>query len=362
MWSFLLVFGLLCWGSHGSVTCRDVDNAEVDWYILYKAPKVTDSTTGTEYIYIDSKGKKQLSNINSPSGVLGNTLKPLFKPIRNMESTFGFISYSDQPPGCSAEQGRFGHSKGLVMVDRRTITSTGVWILHSTPRFPFRREENNFWPNSGNKNAQTFICVTFNYDQFSKIGTHLQHISAFPFEYYIPDNFHVELQNVVKWTEDPPTRPDIVHTESLTSRKNQVFRSFAKRTSQEEEDGDLYLSIAENIRSDVYVQTWGCQRDWAESYCPETGWQVINAEGIVVTNRWRWESNVDHSKWCVAKDQNKHWTCIGDMNRAISQYERYGGALCIENEAVHEHFLRFATHPQRCRKRPAPRCDPDYIG
>lgn len=150
MWSFLLVFGLLCWGSHGSVTCKDDNNAEVDWwentkhqiaiicykldwkpanssewiamvttwswidnktksklnkvnfivykivffkffirYILYKMPnKVptpSGSTTGTEYFYMDSKGRNQeLNNINSANSVLGNTLRHLFKPIRNM--------------------------------------------------------------------------------------------------------------------------------------------------------------------------------------------------------------------------------------------------------------------------------------
>ncbi|XP_014905421.1 deoxyribonuclease-2-beta-like isoform X2 [Poecilia latipinna] len=363
MWSFLLVFGLLCWGSHGSVTCKNDLNAEVDWYILYKIPRMdhisSGSTTGTEYFYIDSSGRnEELSNINSPNGVLGNTLRPLFRPIRNMETTFGFISYSDQPPGCGADPKRFGHSKGLVMVDR---TGTGVWILHSTPRFPFRRDQNNFWPNSGNKHAQTFICVTFNYNQFTTIGTHLQYINAFPFEHYIPDDFHEELKNVVKWTEGSPYIPDKVEVSLLTSNRNQGFKVFAKQANADEEVGDLYLSIAKDIRSDVYAQTWGCQPKRSLSYC-STDISVINVEDIAVGNRWMWKPKVDHSKWCVAKDHNTHWTCIADMNRAVSQYERFGGALCIHLEKVQGHFLRFAIHPQRCLKRRHPVCDPDSDG
>lgn len=55
--------------------------------------------------------------------------------------------------------------KGVVMLDRQT----GVWLSHSTPRFPVYRNR-NFWPNNGNTNAQTFMCVTFSYDQFKEIG------------------------------------------------------------------------------------------------------------------------------------------------------------------------------------------------
>ncbi|XP_008420890.1 deoxyribonuclease-2-beta-like isoform X2 [Poecilia reticulata] len=322
-------------------------------------PRVGGISTGTEYFYIDSSGRnEELSNINSPNGVLGNTLRPLFRPIRNMETTFGFISYSDQPPGCGADPNRFGHSKGLVMVDR---TGTGVWILHSTPRFPFRRDQNSFWPNSGNRYAQTFICVTFNYNQFTTIGTHLKYINAFPFEHYIPDDFHEELKNVVKWTEGSPYNPDKVEISLLTSKGRQGFKIFAKQADAAEAVGDLYRSIANHIRSNVSAQTWGCQPQRSPSIC-SIEFSVNNVEDIKVGNRQTWKPTVDHSKWCVATDQNKHWTCIADMNRAESQYKRFGGALCIQLEKVQRHFLGFAIHPQICRKRRYPVCDPDSDG
>uniref|UniRef100_A0A3Q3XR18 Deoxyribonuclease-2-alpha n=1 Tax=Mola mola TaxID=94237 RepID=A0A3Q3XR18_MOLML len=206
MWRFVLTVSLLCWGSEGTVTCRDNNNGEVDWYILYKAPKSSQKhLTGLEYLYIDENGVTAMKagdsnykSIRDPTGVLANTLRPIFT---ERAPNFGFISYSDQPPGGSASN-TFGHSKGVLMVDS---SNTGVWLLHSTPQFPFRRDQNNFWPESGKTNAQTFICITFPYSRFTKIGKHLQYISAFPFDHDIPDTFHKELRNaVIRHKLDPP--------------------------------------------------------------------------------------------------------------------------------------------------------------
>ncbi|XP_029299577.1 deoxyribonuclease-2-alpha-like [Cottoperca gobio] len=132
---------------------------------------------------------------------------------------FGFISYSDQPPGSHADD-EFGHSKGVVMVEEG---KSGVWLLHSTPQFPFSIDQNHFWPQSGAKHAQTFICVTFPHDQFIAIGKHLQYIKAFPFDHHVPDVFP-EFINVVNWKSITPSNDK----QPLTSNGLQPFFSIAK--------------------------------------------------------------------------------------------------------------------------------------
>lgn len=40
--------------------------------------------------------------------------------------------------------------------------------------------------------------------------------------------------------------------------------------------------------------------------------------------------------------------CIADVNRAVTQFNRYGGALCINNEAIKKAFQSFVTGTEVC--------------
>ncbi|XP_044189114.1 plancitoxin-1-like [Thunnus albacares] len=239
----------------------------------------------------------------------------------------------------------------MVQKDDTTgTTGTGVWLLHSTPKFPYKRDKDHFWPESGARNAQTFICVTFPYKTFKDIGEHLQRIRAFPFDSYIPQGFHETLQEVKnKDTKihSTPKKPKVVPTfHRLISSGQKDFYSIAKQVSSKPEDGDLYVSISEEIDSDVNVQSWGCQPERDGSFCS----QKEKVQNILFVNiGWgKWDPGSDHSKWCVAVDQNKPWTCIADVNRSESQYNRLGGALCINDEKVTNLFKGFAKYVEEC--------------
>lgn len=100
--------------------------------------------------------------------------------------------------------------------------------------------------------------------------------------------------------------------------------------------GDLYVIISQAVNSNLYAQTWGCQRDRCKSYCPVRGHKVYNVESITSDLLGKWGCGTDHSKWCVSESND--WTCIADSNRAKSQFNRPGGALCIDNHTVKEAF------------------------
>ncbi|XP_072301464.1 plancitoxin-1-like [Eucyclogobius newberryi] len=351
---------LLLWSSEASpvkVSCKNEKNQDVDWYILYKPPgreNPKPSLTGLKYIYIDANGKRVMSKpINDGDGVLANTLRPMLGSVRNMPPSFGFLSYNDQSPGASANPKMFGHSKGVVLGD--SGSKTALWLTHSTPQFPFRRNQNHFYPDTGIKNGQSFMCVSLPFTDLEKVGEHLKNIREFPFDYDLPSGFPQELRDAADWK----------HSDSFLGKfqtlkiGNKELRMMAKPVSYTAKDGDLYVKLADGLKSDMDAQTWGCQPNRDESFCDINRKHVMNVEKIDSGDKelGSWSTKNDHSKWAVTTEKDITWTCFGDVNRAASQYERWGGALCINHSDVNKFYKAFAQNPLPCRKRPRPCSD-----
>lgn len=112
--------------------------------------------------------------------------------------------------------------------------------------------------------------------------------------------------------------------------------------------GDLYGDIGQLVKSDLMVQTWGCQPGYDRSSCIEGRSRLFNIKTIK-TNLGEWANTKDHSKWCIATNLNINLVCIADMNRSTSQYQRYGGALCINNPVVKQIFGSFVKNVEDCR-------------
>uniref|UniRef100_A0A8C4I7E0 Deoxyribonuclease-2-alpha n=1 Tax=Dicentrarchus labrax TaxID=13489 RepID=A0A8C4I7E0_DICLA len=219
-----LVGIVLFQGGDSDVKCRDDQGNVVDWYILYKLPSGTGD--GLSYLYMDESTngwKVSKKEINSKSGTLANTLKPLLDFYKKQTEGFGYMLYNDQPPIGTASAS-YGHSKGVVMLDKKS----GVWLSHSTPKFPQYRTQ-DFWPSSGSVNAQTFMCVTYSFDKFNEIGLQLEYIHAYPYDSAIPTTFPNELRCVAQRSCYPKKEP-WTRVKNLTSMNGRDFSSFAKYT------------------------------------------------------------------------------------------------------------------------------------
>ncbi|XP_072245536.1 deoxyribonuclease-2-alpha-like [Leuresthes tenuis] len=338
----LLSVVILSEGCRSDVRCRNDKGQEVDWFILYKLPRRDND--GLTYFYMDEHTdgwKRSKEKINSKSGSVANTLKPLLDFYDRKTEGFGFLLYNDQPPNQKTVSASFGHSKGVVMLDKKT----GVWLSHSTPKFPTFQSK-DFWPDSGNANAQTFLCVTFAYEKFKHIGLQLKYIHAYSYDSDLPPFFHEELKCVAQRSCYPKREPWF-NVLNLTSMGNRVFLSFAKYTRFGD---DLYSGlITNNMPQDLFAKSWGKMREPLPSNCSSSiPHHVYNVQEVKLPLQKPFNTTMDHSKWCVTSAGD--WTCIADMNRERSQMGRGGGAICIQDPIVVNSFRALISKYEDCRK------------
>ncbi|XP_039591315.1 deoxyribonuclease-2-alpha-like [Polypterus senegalus] len=341
------VWMALCFGpaACAKVTCRSENGASVDWFILYKLPKMNKSS-GLNYLYMDASTNGWLNgkfNINDTQSAVGQTLEPYFTYIERKTEGFGFLLYNDQPPtkSKSLPSSSFGHSKGMILLDK----TTGIWLTHSTPQFPGGSRA-AFWPKNGVDFGQTFLCVTYPYNLFKDIAIQLQYIHPFTFNYDLPKTFPLELRCVAQRECYPKTAPWSRQLKMMSAGGN-TFVSFVKYLQFKD---DLYSGLlVEPLGDDLFAKGWGRLHSPLPSNCS----MKHNVYNIITVNLPKvtpFKTTFDHSKWCVTKGASGRdpWTCIADLNREKGQMLRGGGAVCTSDPVVWKTFRKMVGEFEKC--------------
>ncbi|XP_024875742.1 plancitoxin-1 [Temnothorax curvispinosus] len=376
MFSLLFLSILLFVCDAANPQCKDENNRVVDWYVLYKLPKVSESSNpvvrrGLAYLYITSntvdKGW-QLSTrkISANNSIPGNTLAPLYDD--SVASKAFWILYNDDPPNRPIN-GKNGHTKGAVMANKKQ----GFWLIHSVPNYPpvpnsgndTRRysqrqnvTENSTpgnrseydYPTSGMHYGQSFLCISVDGDQFDSIGQQLMYNQITVYRRSIPVKFAAAFPVLTDAANQKRIRKAPFTSKTLLKSSDGVqFVSFAKSDKWQK---DLYDEfVAPTLKTDLFAETWLNGRGRLPSDCAQV--KVYNIMSIHLKPvDIDFKSSHDHSKWAVAVEgkANRTWVCIGDINRADTQYVRGGGTVCFDNRKVWDNYRKSVNDVEPCPK------------
>ncbi|XP_020291950.1 plancitoxin-1 [Pseudomyrmex gracilis] len=357
--------------------CRDENNKIVDWYVLYKLPKIQQSSNpvirnGLAYLYmtnntVDKGWQLSAKEIRSKNSTPGNTLASLYNDSE-ASKTF-WIMYNDDPPNRPIN-GKYGHAKGVMMANEKQ----GFWLIHSVPNYPpvpnsgndTRRGQNmnEFsgnrseydYPSSGENYGQSFLCISVNADQFDLIGQQFMYNQIIIFRKNILDTFVKKFPVLTDAANQKRIRKAPFTSKVwLKSSNNVTFVSFAKSDKWQK---DLYDEfVAPILQSDLFAETWLNGRGRLPSDCVRI--KVYNVMSIYLKEvDINFKSSRDHSKWAVTVDNkaNKTWTCVGDINRADTQYIRGGGTVCFNHQKVWKNYRNAVNDVEPC-----PRSNPRAI-
>lgn len=310
----IIFLGYQCY-TYCTITCKDPNGKDVDWFIVYKVPKLTNArkypvlTTGTEFFYMDTTSPKfnyKTTDIKSSTqNPVYETLKPLYTNSPDVQT---YAMYNDQPPDNSAGS-NYAHSKGSLAFDR----TEGFWMVSSVPRFPAKKSKRYNYSNNQTRYGQTILCVTVR----KAVENDLKNIFGTTHPYiYDRINFDVNTLN----------RPSTSHV-GLKSRGNVQLKVLAKSATFKE---DIYEKwIAPELKDNFLARTW---RPNPKNTPPP----VINVKEVCFNNTITFSDGVDHSKWAVAKQSP--WICIGDLNREEAQKRRGGLSVCLKDAIAAREF------------------------
>ncbi|KAL0109468.1 hypothetical protein PUN28_014495 [Cardiocondyla obscurior] len=307
----------------------------------------------------------QLSSkkISAKDSIPGNTLAPFYNDSEASKALW--FLYNDDPPNRPIN-GKYGHAKGAVWANKQQ----GFWLIHSVPNYPplpnsgndTRRGQVNEnpetpqnrseydYPTSGMNYGQSFLCISVDSDQFDSIGQQLMYNQIIVYRRSIPATFATAFPVLTDAANQKRVRQAPFTNKALLKSSGGVeFVSFAKSDKWQK---DLYDEfVAPTLSSDLFAETWLNGRGRLPSDCAQ-----VKVYNVISINFEKFEidfkSSRDHSKWAVAVEDksNKTWTCIGDINRADTQYIRGGGTVCLNNRTVWEKYRKLINDVEPCPK------------
>ena len=336
--SFLAVIATLLMALmtvESKLSCISREGDSLPWFTLIKYPKNI-TNNGARYAYLDSTLGSQYkvifgSSCDTESEALPNTIDS----INNIsEDTLNLMIYNDESPdGKTTSSG--AHAKGIIAFDN--ATKTGVYIMHSIPKYPSLLADgksiNYSIPSSAYEYGQNAYCVSIDEDILSTI------IGNFPIEkphVYYSTGFFTTL----------PTNSDEgykVITYNLLNGDPQWFL-----TKNPKYQGFLYEDVIEPyFQASLAVESWG--RPYQGADCPPTtSYSSVNIDYIGI-NSDGWGHYSDHSKWAITVgDGNPGLACLCDMNRMTSQERRGGSCLCVRTPSLYQALSNIVVLTDHC--------------
>ncbi|CAG0900521.1 unnamed protein product [Cyprideis torosa] len=347
--------------------CVDEYGAAHDWWVAYKLPEISHHSDegvrkGVRYVFVTSdsfasteerdiedythgSGEPEWGypdthwqvgkyDIDDPRSIFGQTLKPLYDKSKKEKSSIFYILYNDEHPDGNTSLAR-GHTKGVVLL--RPMPSlmpnwSGVWLLHSVPKFPPVPADGYGYPHTGRKYGQTAMCTTVHGPRtIESIGHNFLLNDMYIYDAMIPNSFRnfsptMTLVATGHVRFDPP----LSLVQHVWSAAGNHFVIFAKSGKWHKE---LYTDlVAPTLGQNLFTETWQNGHGRLLSNCSEGHPRVQNLEDLSfdVANV-KFSSHDDHSKWCISQNELQPWVCVSDINRMVTQTVRGGGCICFDN-------------------------------
>jgi deoxyribonuclease-2 len=331
--SFFLISALSL--SFAQLSCIDRQGNSVAWFTFIKFPGEL-TNADPRFAYLDSESGDQYQVIQGAHHYFKDeALERTISAINVMpETSMNKLVWNDQPPN-KLFNPKGGHAKGIIGFDN--ATQTGVYIMHSFPKFPDVLENgqiNSTTPPNTVTYGQNCYCISIDKEMLGNI-----------------------LHNL------PVKEPNVYHATGLfdgkafTSNQDYLISQFHLLNGDDQwflsknarYAGFLYEDIVQPyFKVNLAVESWG--RPYQPPRCPPVGsYGSLNIARIAFNEKDAWDHTQDHSKWAVSVGESGiQIACLCDVNRMDSQGIRGGSCLCSKNKNLHRALSSIVKVTDQC--------------
>ncbi|KRX98903.1 Deoxyribonuclease-2-alpha [Trichinella pseudospiralis] len=319
-------------------TCKNDNDANVDWYFVYKPPNQLNTKvmiSGPNPVWADSA-----TSIDNAQHSIGRTMAHFV--VNNPQ--IKVLAYSDNPPSIPTRNQK-SKTKGVILIDVRP-DDAAAWFIHTAPNFLAYLSAYS-WPATETAKGHMFLCLSLNEIHLNSVAKTIRYQEPNIYANNLPDdilNQHKELSNLVNGAEIRVT-PFLEHAKFVTKR-TQVeanIQAFGKHTKS---FSDLYAKVLKNKLS-ASIRIWAPSDAKSKSIC--SGQHKLRKivspmqfAGVQV------HREADSAKWALVEGKNTVCLTTNDYKNAEKKIP--GAAVCLENAGVYNAFLTGAFNVADCNK------------
>ena len=291
-------------------------------------------------------------DIESWSNPYALTMKGVYIPsaANSTNGSLNYFMFNDEVPGGRVSYNH-GHTKGTVLFDESRV----VYLIHSTPHYPFNDTAGYGFPHTGIYYGQHFFCVTLPISELSKLLYQIRMMWPFVYNSRIQENLYKKYDNLQAIINGEPLPADgHPHSkiETLFLTDNTILNAFNKNGTFGADIFDALISPHFEPPMSLYTETWQNGRSKLHSNCTDDYFVKNIVYMAFYADHLDYKESQDHSKWAISADERYHYLCFGGVNRMGSQFRRGGGMYCFFHDIFWKFMISAVGMTEDCPAKP----------
>ncbi|KRX80328.1 Plancitoxin-1 [Trichinella sp. T6] len=245
----ILILILLNCSTAQVATCKDDDDNNVDWFLVYKPPNVVSSNIIKSAV--NPVWAQSARNVNDDNG---HSIARTLAHFTANNGDIKVLAYSDDPPNLPPRNEK-SKAKGVLLVDS-TGTDAAAWFVHTVPKF-LAHLGGYSWPAAETPKGHMFLCLSLSEAHLNSVAKAIRYQEPFIYANNLsPEllNQHVELSNLITGAQIRVT-PFLEHAK-FTTKAVQVaanIEAFGKHTKSYLEYGRRLIQDQNQFAKDNII-------------------------------------------------------------------------------------------------------------